>query len=38
MKEFFKDVFQAVVAMGLLVAVGFWFGVGLYLGILSASL
>ena len=37
MKDFFKDVFQAVVTMGLLVAVGFWFGVGLYLGV-SVSL
>ena len=38
MKGLFKDVFQAVVTMGLLVAVGFWFGVGLYLGVRSVSL
>lgn len=38
MKGLFKDIFEALVTIGLLVAVGFWFGVGLFLGIKAASL
>lgn len=38
MKGLFKDLSTALVLIGLLVVVGFWFGVGLFLGIKAASL
>lgn len=38
MKELFKDIFEALVTIGLVVAIGFWFGVGLLLGMKVVSL
>ena len=37
MKELFKEIFDVLVLIGLLVAVGFWFGVGLFLGFKAVS-
>lgn len=37
MKGLFKDLFAALILIGLLVVVGFWFGVGLYIGIDASS-
>lgn len=38
MKKLYEDIFEAMVTIGLLVAVGFWFGVGLCLAIKVTSL
>lgn len=38
MKKLYEAIYVAMVAIGLLVVVGFWFGVGLYLGMKAASL
>ena len=32
-KQFFKNIFDAVVSIMLVVVVGFWFGVGMYFGV-----
>ena len=38
MKELYEAVYVAMVAISFLVVVGFWFGVGLFLGKKAASL
>ena len=37
MKELFKEIFDVLVLIGLLVDVGLWFGLGLFLGMKAAS-